>query len=295
MRFQRYAWGVVAANLVVILWGALVRATGAGAGCGRHWPLCNGEVLPPSPSLKTIIEFTHRATSGIAFLLVVGLYLWSRKAFPPGHRARTAALVGLVFIVIEALIGAGLVRFGLVEENASPLRAVYLAGHLLNTFLLLAALALAAHWSGATVPATEAPRSNRWLLGIGLGAILVVGMTGAIAALGDTLFPATSLAEGLRADADSGSHVLIRLRVFHPVLALLAGMYLSLMVWAVERKKGPAAPRSRWGRALTGFVMLQLAVGVFNLLMLAPTALQLAHLLVADLLWISAVVFAVDG
>jgi heme A synthase len=296
MRFSRYAWWVLAAILVVILWGAVVRATGSGAGCGQHWPLCNGEVVPRSAATATLIEFTHRITSGLAFLLVVGLFAWSRRAVPPGHRARTAAAYSLVFIITEALIGAGLVLFGLVGENDSALRAVYLAGHLLNTFLLLAAIALTAHWAAADTrgDVRARPRSP-WLFGIGLGFILIVGMTGAIAALGDTLFPASTLREGLRADADAGSHVLIRLRVFHPVLAILAGMYLSLMVWAVERKKGPAAPVSRWGRALTALVMLQLAVGVLNLLLLAPTALQLAHLLVADLLWISAVVFAADG
>ena len=294
MRFSRYAWWTVAAILVVILWGALVRATGSGAGCGQHWPLCNGEIVPQAPATATIIEFTHRLTSGIAFLLVVGLFAWSRRAFPPGTRVRAAAGYSLLFIITEALIGAGLVTFGLVGENDSTLRAVYLAGHLLNTFLLLGALALTAYWAG-TPPPEETRRPSPWLLGAGLGAILVVGMTGAIAALGDTLFPAASLQEGLRADADPGSHVLVRLRVFHPVLAILAGMYISLMVWGVERKKGPAARASRWGRALTGLVMLQLGVGVINLLLLAPTVLQLTHLLVADLLWISAVVFAAEG
>lgn len=294
MRFSRYAWGVVVAVLVVILWGALVRATGSGAGCGQHWPLCNGVVVPQSPEIATIIEFTHRLTSGVSFLLVVGLFAWSRRAFPRGSRVRAAAAYALLFMITEALIGAGLVLFGLVGENESSLRAIYLAGHLLNTFLLLAALAITAYWAGDPAPVpTRQP--SPWLLGIGLGAILAVGMTGAIAALGDTLFPVTSLGEGLRADADAESHFLVRLRVFHPVLALLAGMYLSLMVWGVERKQGTTARASRWGRALTGLVMLQLGVGVINLLLLAPTVLQLTHLLVADLLWISAVIFAVEG
>jgi heme A synthase len=297
MRFSRYAWSVVAVNLFVILWGALVRATGSGAGCGRHWPLCNGEMLPRDPGLTTLIEFTHRATSGIALLLVAILFWWSRRALPPGHRARAAAVWSLVFITIEALIGAGLVLLELVGNDDSLGRAVYLAGHLLNTFLLLAALALTAHWSGAAGRTPDPrPRSGAvpWLLGFGLAGILVVGITGAIAALGDTLFPARSLAEGLRADGDPAAHYLVRLRVLHPVLAILAGIYLSGMVWAVGRAR-PAALESRWARAVTLLVLLQLVVGLTNLFLLAPTSVQLVHLLVADMLWIASVVFAADA
>lgn len=297
MRFTRYAWSVVAANLFVILWGALVRATGSGAGCGRHWPLCNGEMLPQDPGLTTLIELTHRLTSGIALLLVAILFWWSRGALPRGHRARTAAAWSLGFILIEALIGAGLVLLELVGDDDSLGRAAYLAAHLLNTFLLLAALALTAHWSGRPAPDRD-PGSRGgaapWLLSVGLAAILVLGMTGAIAALGDTLFPSRSLAEGLRADADPAAHYLVRLRVLHPVLAILAGIYLSGMVWAVARAR-PAALTSRWGRAVTLLVLLQLVVGLTNLFFLAPTPVQLAHLLVADLLWISVVIFAADA
>ena len=295
MRFSRYAWSVVAANLFVILWGALVRATGSGAGCGRHWPLCNGEMLPQAAAAATLIEFTHRVTSGLALLLVVGLFWWSRRALSQGHRARTAAGWALIFIGIEALIGAGLVLLELVGSNDSLGRAGYLAAHLLNTFLLLGALALTAHWS-VRESSSSAPAGGvaRWLLGGGLAAILIVGMTGAIAALGDTLFPSQTVAEGFRADADPGAHFLVRLRVLHPVLAILAGLYLSVMVWAVERKRVTAA-RWGWGRAVTGLVLLQLGVGLTNLFLLAPTAMQLVHLLVADLLWIAVVIFAADA
>lgn len=295
MRFPRYAWSVVSANLFVILWGALVRATGSGAGCGRHWPLCNGVLLPQAPATSTIIEFTHRATSGLALLLVIGLFWWSRRAFPAGHRTRTAAAWSLVFICVEALIGAGLVLFGLVGDNDSLGRAGYLAAHLLNTFLLLGALALTAHWSAGTpVSSTPAGGATRWLLGLGLASILIVGMTGAIAALGDTLFPSETVAEGFRADTDPAAHFLVRLRVLHPVLAILAGIYLSAMVWRVG-KRHPLVMEGAWGRRVTGLVLLQLGVGLTNLFLLAPTAMQLVHLLVADLLWIAAVVFASEA
>src|SRR5689334_1905422 len=63
---SRFAWFVVAYNVAVVVWGAYVRATGSGAGCGSHWPLCNGEFLPSAPQTKTAIEFTHRVTSGLS-------------------------------------------------------------------------------------------------------------------------------------------------------------------------------------------------------------------------------------
>ena len=292
MRFRRYAWFTLWLNLAVILWGAFVRATGSGAGCGRHWPLCNGLILPRSPATNTLIEFAHRASSGLALVLVVGLFLWSRRVFPARHRVRAAAAWSVVLIVIEALVGAGLVLFELVASNDSMVRAGYLAVHLLNTFLLLGALALTAFWSGE--PASGGlmwRKTSPWLIGVALLAVLVVGMTGAVAALGDTLFPPGSLAEGFRADTSPTAHLLVRLRVLHPLFAILTGLYLSIMVWLVGRER-PAILGSRWARLVPLVVLLQFGVGVTNLLMLAPVLLQLLHLLVADLLWITLILFS---
>jgi len=145
--FSRFAWGVLAWNLFVVLWGAFVRASGSGAGCGSHWPLCNGEVVPQAPQLQTIIEFTHRATSGIALIATVVLALWSAVRFPKGHRVRKVAMLSLICLIMEALLGAGLVLFGFVGKDASPGRAVYLSLHLANTPILLAMLALTAWFS----------------------------------------------------------------------------------------------------------------------------------------------------
>ncbi len=291
MRFRRYAWAVLGFNLLVVLWGAFVRATGSGAGCGAHWPLCNGEVIPRTAAAATMIEFAHRVSSGLALILVVGLYWALRGSLPRRHYARRAALASVVFVVIEALIGAGLVLLELVGENDSMIRAGYLAAHLLNTFLLLGALALTAWWAMDPVPwqrLTGPP--VRGLLGVATAAVLVVGMTGAVAALGDTLFPSRSLAEGLRADVAGDAHLLVRLRVLHPVLAIFTGVYLSTMVWRVGRKR-PAALDAPWGRLVSSLVLVQLSLGMANLLLLAPVPLQLLHLLVADLLWIALVLF----
>src|SRR5215210_2815993 len=162
-RFAAYAWFVTALTLAVILWGAFVRASKSGDGCGAHWPLCNGTVVPDASQSKTLVEFAHRATSGIAFLLVVGLCVWAFRRFGRGHAVRAAAAASGVLIVTESLIGAGLVLLRLVGENASVWRAVYLSVHLVNTFLLVAALALTAWW--ATRGVATRPRLGEFLSG----------------------------------------------------------------------------------------------------------------------------------
>lgn len=287
MRFRRFAWGVLGVSLFVILWGAFVRASGSGAGCGRHWPLCNGQVLPVQPGPATLIEFAHRASSGLALLLVVILFAWSRRDFAPGHRARRWAGWSLLFVCSEALVGAGLVLLELVGTDDSLARAGYLAAHLLNTFLLLGCLALTAYHAAPSPDAPAPEGAPRWPFRLGLLLLLLVGMSGAVTALGDTLFPSRTLAEGLQADASATSHLLLRLRVLHPVIAALTGGYLLALVWWSSARR----PGGGWGRAVAGLVLLQLALGSANLILLAPTALQLGHLLTADLLWIAVVVY----
>ena len=288
-RFAPYAWGVVAFSFAVIVWGAYVRASGSGAGCGSHWPLCNGTVLPRDPALETIIELGHRATSFVALVLVVGLVVLARWDFPAGHIVRRAAWSSLFFMITEALVGAGIVLLRLVADNDSLARAVYLGVHLVNTFLLLAAMSLTAWW-GSGQPAPILPLDRRRiasLLGV-LGGLLLVGITGAITALGDTLFPAGSLAEGMRQDASPTAHILLRLRVFHPVLALTVGtVLLALAVRVTLRDASPAT--TRVGRLAAGLVLVQVALGVLNLLLLAPIWMQLVHLFMADLVWLGAV------
>jgi len=289
LRFAPYAWGVVVFSFAVIVWGAYVRASGSGAGCGSHWPLCNGTVLQRDPAIETIIELGHRTTSFVALLLVVGLVGLARRDFPAGHIVRRAAWATLFFMVTEALVGAGIVLLRLVADNDSLARAVYLGVHLVNTFLLLAVMTLTAWW-GSGRPAPTLPVDWRRLvpmLGV-LGGLLLVGITGAITALGDTLFPAGSLAEGMRQDASPAAHILLRLRVFHPVLALTVGAVL--LVLAVRVNLRDASPStSLVGRLAAGLVLAPVAGGVLNLLLLAPIWMQLVHLFLADLVWLSAV------
>jgi cytochrome c oxidase assembly protein subunit 15 len=284
-RLQRFAWAVVVYNVAVIVWGAFVRATGSGAGCGRHWPTCQGEVVPRAPVLETVIEFTHRSTSGLALLLVVLLVVLTRRALPPAHAARRAAVASLVLMLVEAALGAALVLFGWVAKDASPERGWVMAVHLTNTLLLLGALVLTAAWTSA--PAGP-PRRDRGpvLSAIGLAALacIVAGASGAIAALGDTLHPATSLGGALRQDLDAGSSLLLRLRLLHPPLALA---YVFTVTFAA-RRAAEALPiqLDRLALLLTVAAWSQVGAGVLNLALLAPTWMQLLHLALADVTWI---------
>ena len=225
--FSRYAWGVLLANLLVALFGAFVRATGAGAGCGAHWPTCNGEILPRAPQVETLIEFTHRATSGLAFLSVLVLFLWALRAFPKGHPARFGAGLALLFMVTESLVGASLVLFGWTAKNASAARAVVQMVHLANTYLLLAALALTAWWASEGAPLRlRGQGAVGPALLLGLFALLFLGMSGAVTALGDLLFPVRSTLEALERSLTPGEHFLVRLRVLHPLIAVSVGLYV---------------------------------------------------------------------
>jgi heme A synthase len=280
-------------NIAVVLWGALVRATGAGAGCGSHWPLCNGEVVPRSPQLTTMIEFTHRITSGLALLGVLGLLIWAYRRFPSGHRVRKYALLSLVFILVEALLGAGLVLLEYVDQNRSAGRAVYLSAHLANTQVLLAMLALTA-WYARPQTAPAAAHRLRPLLAGALPVLLIVGISGAIAALGDTLFPATSFSEGVRQEMSETAHFLLRLRVFHPALAVLSAVYVSFAALKVLKAR-PSALVVRLAWMMWGLMAVQLVAGAVNVALLAPVWMQIVHLLLADVLWVVLVLLVVEG
>jgi cytochrome c oxidase assembly protein subunit 15 len=289
--FTRFAWSVLAVNLAVVAWGAFVRATGSGAGCGKHWPTCNGEVVPREPAVATAIEFTHRATSGIALLLVVALALWAVRAFPRGHAARKAAWAALALMFAEALVGAGLVLFGWVAKDASPERGWVMAVHLTNTFLLLGALALVAEWSARPGLALAGRGPVVAAVAVALAAVLLAGVTGAIAALGDTLFPATSFVAGLREETAEGAHLLLRLRILHPFAAIAAGAALLVAARLALRSRPDGRVR-RAALAVIALVALETAVGGANVLLLAPVWLQLVHLVAADAIWIGLVLLA---
>lgn len=293
LALRRFAWCVLAYFIAVILWGAVTRATGAGDGCGNHWPLCNGTVMQHSPSLDTLIEFTHRITSGVSFFSVVALMAWTFRATARGHLARATSVASVAFTLVEAVLGALLVKLGLTAQSQSPIRAPYLALHFTNTLLLVAALTLTAHLLSRTKGYTRG--GIRFAVPFPVVAavilLLVVGVTGSLAALGDTLFPAMSLSAALRQDFSATSAWLVRWRWTHPIAAVAA---CGFLIWLVVKA---ARQRADWdNRKLSLGVLALLAaqylLGILDVLLLAPLWLQVLHLLGADLLWIALVLLA---
>jgi len=280
----RLAWTALVANTVVILQGAVVRLTGSGAGCGSHWPTCNGTVVPLNPTVETLIEFSHRLLSGAVLVIGVWLLVRALRARREKRGFAAFATASMGFLVIEALIGAATVLLGLTGENTSVARGVWVAGHLVNSLLLIGALAATVAFARDAAPAYPLRTSSQLPLAAvlltGVVGALILSFTGGIAAMGNTIFPPESLAEGFRADFDPSSHPLIRLRILHPLIAVAVGTYLFVglgLAWWLK----PVPAARGVARTLLGVYLAQLAVGTFNLALLGPFVLQLLHLFLA--------------
>jgi cytochrome c oxidase assembly protein subunit 15 len=286
--FSRFAWWFVAYLIAVILFGAWVRIAGAGAGCGNHWPLCNGDVVPTAPQTKTIIEFTHRVTSALCGLFGIGFII---AAWRMADRAvLRAALWTFFFILVEGFVGAVLVKKELVVNDASVSRAIVIGLHLANTLALMAAATLMA-WRAAPLVVATKP-AQRGLLLAAMGVLVLTNMTGAVTALGDTLFPLQPTLDGslfakVREDLTAGQHFLVRLRVIHPFVAVFCAAFLSGVVASIRRGYSADAAMKKllhWPLMLVG---VQVLLGVLNIVFAAPGGLQIGHLLVGQVLWVS--------
>jgi heme A synthase len=294
--FAGFAWSVLAYNMIVILWGAVVRATGSGAGCGEHWPLCQGVVIPHAAQIATLIEFAHRCSSGVAVTLVLGLAFLAFRRFGSGHPARRYSAAAVFFTLTEGLIGAALVLLGQVGSNASITHGLILSLHLVNTFLLLASLTLSAKTASVAMPThshgPETPDrpSDRvtgdyiWY-GAGLLGTLALAVTGTIAALADTRFKATSLTQALRWDFSGSSAALLHIRVVHPFIAVAVGAFL-IMLTLRSLRPGSCRSAKLLAKCLLALILFQFVFGLFNVLLLTPLWIQILHLLTADLMWI---------
>jgi heme a synthase len=285
-----FAWFVVLYNITVIVWGAYVRATGSGAGCGSHWPLCNGEFIPGTLQTQTVIEFTHRVSSALSLVLVVILLIWCWRSTLKGDWPRYSAVAAAVLLFNEAFLGALLVLLDHVAGlDRSATHALFLCLHFGNTLLLLAALALTARWLSNRNGRLAMVRRPYQTIAIGLGlvSVMVIGMTGSLASLADTLFPADSLRRAVVEDLSTSSHILLRLRVLHPVAAVIGSIYVLWLFRTLWRKQ----ERSPW---MPVTLTAQIALGTMNVILLAPVWLQMAHLLVAEIFWILFVLASTD-
>ncbi|MBC8101497.1 MAG: protoheme IX farnesyltransferase [Cytophagales bacterium] len=290
--FGWFAWAVLLFNLLVIAVGVVVRATGSGDGCGAHWPACDGEIIPVAPSVEKMIEYTHRLVSGVDGLLVLGLAGWCIAKFRHNKPLLGAVLATVFFTGVEAWLGAYLVKQRLVADNASVQRAVWMSIHLVNTFFLLTALSLAAWWaSGRDRIKTGGQGAVGLALALAFIAMVALGVSGSVTALGDTLFPAQNHEEAMRQSLAPGAHFLQKLRILHPSIAGSVGLYLLLIAGLVGHLR-PSAQTKRYATAIYGLFFVQMGVGFLNVLLAAPVWMQLVHLLLADLVWIAVTLFS---
>ena len=296
-RASYFAWAFVAYLIAVIAFGAWVRITGSGAGCGQHWPTCNGEIVPVAPSMETMIEYTHRLTSGLCGVFGLGLVFVAWRRFD--RRVLWGAIATLVFIGIEGAIGAGLVLKELVADDRSVARAVVIALHLTNTLALVGTASLTAVCMRERRPFSWAGLARwRGAVGLALGLMVCTAMAGAVTALGDTLFPVAPTAGGglwahVIEDLDPASHFLVRMRVIHPLLAVLTAAVLLWLGKEIheetvdgEGRWPEAAKASRW---LIALVCVEVLIGFLNVALAAPGGVQLLHLFVAQATWIALV------
>lgn len=273
-------------TLIVIAWGGLVRASFSGDGCGRHWPTCQGQIIPLGADTKTMIEFSHRLSGALSGFIAIGLLYVGFKYFPRRSAARWAASLAFAFTIVEGAIGAKLVLQSLVARNPSIARAFWMMIHLVNTFILLASM-FVLWWLAMGRPKPQFKKQGAVMFGIIFAAagMLLLGVTGALAALGDMLYPAKTLVDGLKADLDPTSDILVRLRFMHPLVAMSVGVF-AVFISSFLSKVRPHPMVRQYASWVVSVFAFQMLFGLANLLSHAPVAMQIGHLFIADVLWL---------
>lgn len=289
--FHALAWTVLGATVAVIISGDIVQATESGAGCGENWPRCDGALLPAFDDAATGIEFAHRVLTFVLSLLVIWLFTLARRTFAAGHRIRRAVNYVVVFFVLEILIGALLVVFGWVEQDASVGRVVADSLHVVNTFFLIGVLAFVVHHvsGGRLIRLMPAARPERLVLA-GMAILVIIGVTGAVSSLADTLFPAETVLDGLREEFGPTAPFLLRFRVVHPVVAIVGGTAMFVIIGRLVAAF--PGPNAGLGRRVQVIIGAQFGFGILNLALLTPLETQIIHLLMAELLWITFLMFS---
>jgi cytochrome c oxidase assembly protein subunit 15 len=225
----------------------------------------------------------------VAVVLVVATLVGVLRSTERGHRARIAAILATVLLFNEAILGALLVKLGYVTGNQSLGRVYLLSIHLTNTLLLLAALTMTVELLRRDPARQRLTADAGTVLGVSaaLAATLMLGVTGSLAALGDTLFPAISLSRSVLQDFSAAAPWLLRFRLFHPTTAMIASAFT---VWCIL--KAGRGPSRKLSLVVLLLLLFQLLLGAVDVLLLAPTWMQIVHLLGANLYWIALVLLA---
>ena len=292
-RFRQAALYLIPYTLLVILWGAWVRISHSGNGCGETWPLCQGNLIPQAATQKTWVELSHRLMSGAFGIYILIIFLWGRKIMTEKF-TRIFLYASFILMITEALLGAKLVVSGLVGTNDSPFRAFAMALHLVNSLALVGAIVLVFDFSSSAKWAKQqnvvrSAKKMMWVCLLGFG---LLSITGAIAALSTTLFPSSSILSGMEDDVSATAHYLVRLRGLHPLLGVLIGCGIAIMGWiflnVIDSKDRILLRRTQ---GLTLVTAIAVMVGSVTLMMLSPIVLKFTHLTMTYLVWISLVLW----
>ena len=269
-------YGLVVSVFSIIA-GAIVRATGSGDGCGASWPTCNGEIIPELDTPSELIEFSHRAVSGVLLIITFIIFVKSFKDEVPTLQKKIIWSLTF-FVLLEALIGAVIVIYEWVGMNSSAPRIIAVPLHLVNTFGLLGAYTLLVHLTRNS----KTTLNNFFDRGfkIGLFLFLLSGATGSIAALADVIFPSESFITGLAEDFDTNSEVLTRLRILHPIVASALSLYLYSEANRLQNEYQVITKNIKL------LILLGVLLGISNVISNIILPLSILHLLMADLLWI---------
>ncbi len=272
-RYRSYLVFLWIYSILVIVWGAWVRISKSGDGCGTSWPLCNNTIIPDTENTHTLIELTHRLSTGIYGILAILLVIWTFKLYSKQHNIRKISLFILSLTILEALIGAKLVLFGLVGGNTGVDRIIVMSLHQVTSVLLTGSVAKAYY-----LTFTNKINPSYLIATLKIMFLLIVA-TGGIAALSNTVFPSNSIIEGLMSDLDPNSHILLKLRIIHPILAMTL-TFAMLFIIIKLYKDDP-----KYAIKLSIFISIGVVIGLITLITLSPTYMKLIHLTIAHIIW----------
>ncbi len=295
-RFSRFSWGLLAYVLIVILWGVYLRASGSGDGCGVDWPSCGGIfTVGKGAQAKTFIEYAHRASTMLLGFLLLAQIVWAWRLFPKKHPVRFTLGAALFFTILESWIGRHLVVNDLVAYSQAPERVFWFAAHQVNTLLLAASFALTAWWGGGQ-PAPQLRKQGPFaaLALFSLVALLGLTVTGAISALGDTLYPPENHLQVMEQAILPTANLVMKARPVHPYTAVVIAMFLSLAAGLFDHLR-PSPQTRRFAYGVWLMLGVQMILGLINIGLLAPLWMQILHTAAADVLWLSLILMCAAG
>ena len=287
LTYRIFAWFVLLLTILVIISGDIVQITGSGAGCGESWPKCNNELLPDVTNKNTIIEFIHRILTTIVGFCIIALALFARILLGKNHFCTKATYTAIFFLVTEILIGAMLVRFGWVEFDMSWGRVIVDSLHVLNTFFLVATLASSTQYKSGTYLSNYLKNTRTLIIAVII--FLIIAVTGALNSLADLLY-----IESMPASQKNNIYnFLISVRALHPFIAITGGITIAY-IFLTFSDRLLAIYQKKLIIIILATIGVQFFIGILNIFLMTPLIIQIIHLVLANILWISIVLFIVD-